>query len=43
MAWLSVILMIVLSAVLVFFIDLLFRMRNIIVIGDLAVNKDINS
>lgn len=43
MAWLSVILMIVLAATLVFFIDLLFRARKIIVIGDLAVNKDINS
>jgi len=43
MAWLSVILMISLAAVLVFFIDLLFRARKIIVIGDLAVNKDINS
>lgn len=42
-AWLSVILMIVLSAVLVFGIDLIFRKKGLIVQGDLAVNKDINS
>lgn len=42
-AWLSVVLMIVLSAVIVFAIDLLFRKKGWIVKGDLAVNKDINS
>jgi len=40
-AWISVIYMIVGSAVLVFFIDLLFRKKNWIVNGDLAVNRDI--
>jgi len=42
-AWISVVLMIVLSAVLVFGIDLIFRKKGLIVDGDLAVNKDINS
>jgi uncharacterized membrane protein len=42
-AWLSVILMITLSAALVFAIDLIFRKKGLIVLGDLAVNKDINS
>lgn len=42
-AWLSVILMISLSALLVFAIDLIFRKKGLIVLGDLAVNKDINS
>jgi len=41
-AWLSVIFMILAPAVLVYGIDLLFRMKNIIVLGDLSVNKDIN-
>ena len=41
--WLSVILMIVLSVVLVYGIDLIFRKKGLIVTGDLAVNKDINS
>src|SRR3989339_530758 len=42
-AWLSVVLMLVLSAALVFGIDLIFRKKGWIVEGDLAVNKDINS
>jgi uncharacterized membrane protein len=41
-AWLSVIYMIVGSAVLVFAIDLLFRKKNWISNGDLAVNRDIS-
>ncbi len=40
-AWLSVIYMVIGSAVLVFFIDLLFRKKNWIAQGDLAVNRDI--
>ncbi len=40
-AWVSVIYMIVGSAVLVFFIDLLFRKKKWIQNGDLAVNRDI--
>lgn len=42
-AWLSVVLMVLLSLVLVFAIDLLFRNKGWIVAGDLTVNKDINS
>lgn len=42
-AWLSVVLMIVSSAVLVYVIDLIFRKKGLIVTGDLAINKDINS
>lgn len=41
-AWLSVVVMVVGSAVLVFGFDLLFRKKGWIVKGDLAVNKDIN-
>lgn len=41
-AWLSVILMILASACLVYVIDLFFRKNEWIVKGDLAVNKDIN-
>jgi uncharacterized membrane protein len=41
-AWFSVIYMILASFALVFAIDLLFRKKNWIVAGDLAVNKDIN-
>ncbi len=40
--WLSVILMLVSGAVLVFFIDVLFRRFNLINKGDLTVNNDIN-
>jgi hypothetical protein len=39
--WLSVIYMVLGSALLVFFIDLLFRKKNWIAQGDLAVNRDI--
>jgi uncharacterized membrane protein len=42
-AWLSVILMVALSALLVYAIDLIFRKKGLIVTGDLSVNKDINS
>ena len=42
-AWLSVILMVVLSALLVYAIDLIFRKKGLILPGDLSVNKDINS
>ncbi|MBE0701061.1 MAG: PTS sugar transporter subunit IIC, partial [Acholeplasmataceae bacterium] len=42
MAWLSVGLMIALSATFVFAIDLIFRKMNWIVEGDLAVNNDIS-
>lgn len=40
-AWISVVLMIVLAAVLVFAIDFIFRKKNLIIDGDLAVNRDI--
>ncbi len=40
-AWLAVIFMIVGGAILVYFIDLLFRQQHLIVDGDLAVNNDI--
>ena len=42
-AWLSVILMVALSALLVYAIDLIFRKKGLILPGDLSVNKDINS
>jgi uncharacterized membrane protein len=42
-AWLSVILMVALSALLVYAIDLIFRKKGLIVKGDFSVNKDINS
>jgi len=41
-AWMVVTLMILAPAILVYLIDLLFRSRNLIVLGDLSVNKDIN-
>lgn len=40
-AWISVVLMIVLAAVFVFIIDYIFRKKNLIIDGDLAVNRDI--
>lgn len=41
-AWLSVVFMLITPALLVFAIDLIFRKKNWIVLGDLSVNKDIN-
>lgn len=41
-AWLSVIFMLVVPALLVLVIDIFFRQQKWIVLGDLAVNKDIN-
>ncbi|MBN2300551.1 MAG: PTS sugar transporter subunit IIC [Acholeplasmataceae bacterium] len=41
-AWLFVVIMILSSALLVYAIDLLFRNRKLIVLGDLSVNNDIN-
>lgn len=41
-AWLSVVFMLLTPALLVFAIDLIFRKKNWIVLGDLSVNKDIN-
>ncbi len=41
-AWLSVVFMLITPALLVFAIDLVFRKKNWIVLGDLSVNKDIN-
>lgn len=41
-SWLSVLLMLTVSAALVFAFDILFRKKNWIIAGDLAVNRDIN-